>query len=132
LDSTQVGKTYNVFLNGTFITSYSGTGSNIVNTFPAPTGTYTVVGIDSTSGCTTNMTGSVTVVIDSLLPVTNGQLVGGDLDADYDSTFFQFTLGQCADSYEFIVATDVNFTNVVVDQNIPASSLTLPIELTVC
>jgi gliding motility-associated-like protein len=61
LDNTETGITYNVYVNGTFVTSFTGTGS-AAESAPVPvTGTATIVAVNATTGCSYNMNGNAII-----------------------------------------------------------------------
>jgi hypothetical protein len=72
---TEVGISYQLFLGGTPVGSpVIGTGLDAIMGNPTVPGTYTVVGTDLASSCTSNMNGSATVIMD---PLPNAWSVGG-------------------------------------------------------
>jgi glycine rich protein/type IX secretion system substrate protein/Big-like domain-containing protein len=65
LSYSSTGITYQLWNAGTLVASVPGSNSGL--DFGArPSGTYTVVAINSITGCTSNMTGSATVIMNSL------------------------------------------------------------------
>jgi uncharacterized protein YjdB len=63
LSSSTTGVTYQLFKDGAFVISMSGTGLPIDFGFVTVTGNYTVVAINTTTLCTNNMTGSANVTM---------------------------------------------------------------------
>ena len=76
LSNSTVGVKYRLYLGGTPIGTYVyGSGSSITFGLETAAGTYTVVGTDLTTGCTANMTGSVTITVNPLPTIYN--VIGG-------------------------------------------------------
>ncbi len=76
LDGSVTGVSYQLFLDGVATGSpMAGTGSALSFGNRTVAGTYTIVATNTSTSCTSNMTGSATVVINPLPPVNN--MTGG-------------------------------------------------------
>lgn len=66
LSGSQTGVNYQLFCNGTLVGAGSGSGGPINFGIQFTAGIYTISAINATTGCTANMSGSVTIVINPL------------------------------------------------------------------
>ncbi len=76
LGSSNSGINYQLYNGTTYIGGASGTGGSVTFGNQTLAGTYTVVAINATTGCTANMSGSVSVVINPLPATFNVTEVG--------------------------------------------------------
>ncbi|MCW3120658.1 MAG: C-terminal target protein, partial [Flavipsychrobacter sp.] len=67
---------YDLYDNGVYVTSLTGTGSDLDFGFQTGAGAYSVIATNLTTMCTSNMTSTVTIVIDPL-PLVQTISVGG-------------------------------------------------------
>jgi glycine rich protein/type IX secretion system substrate protein/Big-like domain-containing protein len=68
LSSSDASIVYKLFNGGTLVNSMTGTGSLIDFGLHTAAGTYTALGVDPVTGCTSNMAGSATI---SVIPMLN-------------------------------------------------------------
>jgi Secretion system C-terminal sorting domain len=71
LSGSTVGSTYQLFNGATLVSAASGTGAALDFGLFTSAGTYTVTGLNTGTGCTGNMSGSVTVTINPLPLIFN-------------------------------------------------------------
>ena len=71
LSSSDPGVSYQLFNGTTLVGGASGTGSALTFGNQTLAGIYKVVALNSTTGCTSSMSGSVTIVINALPPTFN-------------------------------------------------------------
>jgi hypothetical protein len=98
LSFSNSGVSYKLYNGGTLVTTVSGSNSGLDFGLQTATGTYTATAVNSSTGCTNNMTGSVNVSVDALpnvYSVTGGGnycpggsgiavgLTGSELSASY-------------------------------------------------
>ena len=124
LSGSELGTEYNVYYNGNFVNTFLGTGLPMSYTSMKPAGTYTITANYPNSVCTTEMLGSVNVVIDQLQSPDVGVPTGSGIAVN--PTNFSWTLSNCAQSYRLIVSTNQDMSLPQVDETFAASSLILP------
>jgi len=74
LSGTVTGTTYQLYRSGTLIGTLAGTGAPLNFGLQTVAGTYTVVATITSTGCSGNMSGSATVVVNPLPPAITGSI----------------------------------------------------------
>ena len=104
LASSVVGVNYELYLSGSPVAGSLTPGTGSAISFPAQTtlGTYTAVGINATTSCTNNMTGSVTVFTNAL-PNTYTVNGGGSYCASGSGVVVGLSSSQSGVNYQLFV-----------------------------
>ncbi|MBE0642046.1 MAG: hypothetical protein IH599_08425, partial [Bacteroidales bacterium] len=121
--SSQSTALYDLYLNGNLLwPDVSGNGSGFSFGLMQASGKYTVVASDSLTGCSAPMTGSVTVVIDSL-PIVYGVSGGGSYCAFSTGPQVYLSGSETGVEYTLIRNGNINTQQVVAGTGGPVSFL---------
>ena len=102
LSSSESGVDYDLYVDATYLMTLSGTGSALDFGPQATGGAYSVIAINTTSGCTSTMTSTVTVIVNPL-PVVQTLNPGGSYCAGGTGVDLTLTASESGVNYELFL-----------------------------
>jgi hypothetical protein len=138
LDGSETGVNYQLYKNGAFAGTMPGSGFALDFGMQTDSGVYTIVAVNSTSNCTQNMTGSVTISINPLPGIHTvtggggycaGDVLGSDVQLDYGDPMALYLLynGSYTDGvYHPGTGTNLDFNG----QTIPGTYTVVALDFT--